>query len=86
MREATTTGPGANALGLLVGGYSDGAGTLYEVTFPSREVALIANTAGGGAAWRGQTDVVVRLMKGVISIAHSERRKVTRILLRKSES
>jgi len=56
---------GTNALGFLVGGYSDGLGSLYEVALPSREVTQIASTTHGGAAWRGQTDVVVRLIKGV---------------------
>ena len=58
-------GPGEAGLGFLVAGYDDGAGCLHEVTFPGGAVTPIASTnGGGGAAWRGQTDVVARLVKG----------------------
>jgi hypothetical protein len=55
----------AIALGFLVGGYSGGLGSIYEVALPTRPITTVASTAVGGAAWRGQTDVVVRLVKGV---------------------
>ena len=51
---------GATALGFLLGGYDDGTPRLLEVKFPSREVEELAV-----GAWRGQTDVVTRLIKGV---------------------
>jgi hypothetical protein len=58
--------PGVAALGFLVGGYDDvGVGEAYEVSIPDRAVEQIATTQnGGGAAWRGQTDVVTRIIRG----------------------
>jgi hypothetical protein len=58
--------PGVAALGFLVGGYDDaGVGEAWEVTLPERAVEQIATTAnGGGAAWRGQADVVTRIVRG----------------------
>jgi hypothetical protein len=58
--------PGVAALGFLVGGYDDaGVGEAWEVTLPDRSVDQIATTAnGGGAAWRGQADVVTRIVRG----------------------
>jgi hypothetical protein len=58
--------PGVAALGFLVGGYDDaGVGEAWEVTLPERAVEPIATTAnGGGAAWRGQSDVVTRIVRG----------------------
>ena len=58
--------PGVAALGFLVGGYDDaGVGEAWEVTLPDRSVEQIATTAnGGGAAWRGQSDVVTRIVRG----------------------
>jgi hypothetical protein len=58
--------PGVTALGFLVGGYDDaGVGEAWEVTLPDRSVDQIATTAnGGGAAWRGQSDVVTRIVRG----------------------
>jgi hypothetical protein len=58
--------PGVAALGFLVGGYDDaGVGEAWEVTLPDRAVEQIATTAnGGGAAWRGQSDVVTRIVRG----------------------
>jgi hypothetical protein len=55
------------ALRFLVSGYDDrGVGHLHEVTLPvpDREDSL-ADTIKGGAVWRGQTDVIGRLIKGV---------------------
>ena len=62
-----TPPPGVAALGFLVGGYDDaGVGEAWEVTLPDRAVEQIATTAnGGGAAWRGQSDVVTRIVRGV---------------------
>jgi hypothetical protein len=58
--------PGVAALGFLVSGYDDGGvGEAWEVTLPDRSVEPIATTAnGGGAAWRGQSDVVTRIVRG----------------------
>ena len=58
--------PSVAALGFLVGGYNDaGVGEAWEVALPDRAVEPIATTAeGGGAAWRGQSDVVTRIMRG----------------------
>jgi hypothetical protein len=58
--------PGVAALGFLVSGYDDaGVGEAWEVTLPERTVEPIATTAnGGGAAWRGQSDVVTRIVRG----------------------
>ncbi len=54
-----------DALGFLVAGYEDGTGVLYEVGLPSMNVTRQTDSRSGGAAWRGQTDVMVRLIKGV---------------------
>lgn len=61
-----TPPPGVAALGFLVSGYDDaGVGEAWEVTLPDRSVDTIATTAnGGGAAWRGQSDVVTRIVRG----------------------
>lgn len=61
-----TPPPGVAALGFLVSGYDDaGVGEAWEVTLPDRSVEPIATTAnGGGAAWRGQSDVVTRIVRG----------------------
>jgi hypothetical protein len=61
--------PGVAALGFLVGGYdAAGVGEAFEVTIPDGTVEQIATTQnGGGAAWRGQTDVVTRIVRGPTS-------------------
>jgi hypothetical protein len=64
--DDATPPPGVAALGFLVSGYDDaGVGEAWEVTLPDRSVEPIATTAnGGGAAWRGQSDVVTRIVRG----------------------
>jgi hypothetical protein len=55
-------------LGFLVAGYDeDGVGHIKGVLIPGGEVddELSANTTAGGMMWRGQTDVIGRLLKGV---------------------
>jgi hypothetical protein len=54
-------------LGFLVGGYdSDGIGHIVEVVVPGPEDGDASiTTADRGVAWRGQTDVIRRLIKGV---------------------
>ena len=69
----------SDALGFLVAGYEGGVGSVHEVVLPSGENRVVASTASeppGGAAWRGQTDVVERLITGV------DRRRLTRIAQR----
>jgi hypothetical protein len=58
--------PGVAALGFLVAGYDRaGVGEAFDVTIPDGAVEQIATTQnGGGAAWRGQTDVVTRIVRG----------------------
>ena len=56
--------PAGSALGFLVGGYEDHVGKLLEVKLPERQVDHQTDSTTGGAAWRGQTDVMVRLIHG----------------------
>ena len=57
---------GVDSLGFLVGGYSDGTGSILELGLPTRNITKIADSAsGGGAAWRGQGEIFTRLVKGV---------------------
>jgi hypothetical protein len=64
--DADPPPPDVATLGFLVSGYDDaGVGEAWEVTLPGRAVEQIATTAnGGGAAWRGQSDVVTRMVRG----------------------
>jgi hypothetical protein len=57
--------PGNTALGFLVGGFDAGVGCLHEVSVPDGEVTKLGDSSTGTAAWRGQTDVIIRLVKGV---------------------
>ncbi len=54
-------------LEFLVSGYDDdGIGDLREVLIPGpRFVEIEADTTNLGSVWRGQTDVISRLLKGV---------------------
>jgi hypothetical protein len=54
---------GVDVLGFLLAGYEDGESKILEVTLPSRKVSQPVQPPGG-AAWRGQTDPIVRLLKG----------------------
>jgi hypothetical protein len=52
-------------VGFLVGGYQSGIGHIWEVGVPGPVVLDTGvNTAERGVLWRGQTDVIVRLIKG----------------------
>jgi hypothetical protein len=54
--------------GFLVAGYDDdGIGHIKGVNIPDPTIdpELIADTTTGGTMWRGQTDVIGRLIKGV---------------------
>ena len=56
------------ALALLVGGYDTGdkEGKVYEIYVPGEEAHLVQTTDNRvGAAWRGHTLVIGRLLKGV---------------------
>lgn len=58
--------PGTDVLAFLIGGYEGGSGRLYEVSVPSGTLSEIGNTSDRPTiAWRGDTDVLVRLIKGV---------------------
>ena len=62
----TRPDPGVDSLGFLIGGYSDGMGSIWELGLPTANVSKIADSAsGGGAAWRGQGEIFTRLVKGV---------------------
>ena len=64
--EGTTLAPGQDVLGFLVAGYQGALGKVYEVGLPSRTVTqALDSDQGQGALWRGQTDVIRRLVKGV---------------------
>jgi hypothetical protein len=54
-------------IGFLVAGYDDdGIGYVKEVLIPGPEVGdFAADTVNGGTMWRGQTDVIGRLLNGV---------------------
>lgn len=54
-------------LGFVVAGYDDGGiGHVWEVSIPGPTVGKTkVNTADQGLLWRGQTDVIGRLIKGV---------------------
>lgn len=53
-------------IGFIVAGYEDGIGRAFEVLLPSRTVEEISNSSDRpGVAWRGQSGVIARLIKGV---------------------
>lgn len=57
---------GHTAVGFVVGGYEeDGTGALYEVLIPGPATRQLSTTQNPGASWRGQIDVITRLVKGV---------------------
>ncbi len=80
VRLATTIGPllerhldegldarpaeGEFALSFLVGGYDGNEGEVYELNLPGGQPERVGTTKQGAAMWRGQTDVVTRLIKG----------------------
>lgn len=66
-RETDQELPEGWLLGFLVGGYdADGIGHILEVAVPGGAVGeFTCNTAERGVMWRGQTDVIGRLVKGV---------------------
>jgi Proteasome subunit len=57
----------APAITFLVSGYDpEGVGHVYEVGVPGPvHSSSLADTIAGGVIWRGQTDVIGRLIKGV---------------------
>jgi hypothetical protein len=55
-------------LGFLVAGYDDqGVGHIKEINIPNGnpDETVAVETTGGGAMWRGWTDVIGRLIKGI---------------------
>jgi hypothetical protein len=69
-KEGRTWNPDTDPwpLGFLVAGYdSDGIGHIKGVNIPDKEMdpELSADTTEGGTMWRGQTDVIRRLIKGI---------------------
>jgi hypothetical protein len=56
--------PGSDILGFLVAGYEDGIGVILDVSLPSGGINRLADSTTGGFAWRGQGDVVNRLVHG----------------------
>jgi len=68
--------PATDVLGFLVGGYDDASSPeLYEALLPSGTVVPLISGGGSqgtGAAWRGQTDAIRRLIKGIdLDLLHS---------------
>lgn len=57
--------PDGTAFGFILGGYDDqGVGHLETLAFPGKGNDKICTTIDSGAVWRGQTDVISRLLKG----------------------
>ncbi len=56
---------GREVLGFVVAGFDDGEGKALDVFLPSRTVSVVLRSDSPGAVWRGQTDVIRRLVKGV---------------------
>jgi hypothetical protein len=68
--EWVEANPEQDRIGFLVAGYDpDGIGRIREIGIPSGSVADFApdeiSTAGRGVLWRGQTDVIRRLIRGM---------------------
>lgn len=59
----------AQPLGFLIAGYSkDGIGEIYQVEFPTSPDAMLlpqSTRSNQGIVWRGETDVIQRLVKGM---------------------
>lgn len=64
IQQGNDPAPADDPLGFLVAGYESGTAQVVEVGLPSRSVEMTVSPPGG-AVWRGQTDVIVRLIKGV---------------------
>ena len=56
---------GVDPLGFLIAGFDDGVGEVLEVLLPSRQIEVAVTQPACGASWRGQTDVIGRLVKGI---------------------
>jgi hypothetical protein len=64
--QAAGSPAGDEVLGFLVCGYDDAVGLVYEVALPNGRVSELCRTdTMPGAVWRGQTDVITRLVQGV---------------------
>ena len=58
-------GAGNAPLGFLLAGAGEGSTALFEVSVPGSKVHKLGDSSTPTAAWRGQTDVLRRLVKGV---------------------
>jgi len=56
--------PGGDVLGFLVGGYEGPSARVYDVTLPTAGIMCVTPD-GVGAGWRGQTDVLARVLFGL---------------------
>jgi hypothetical protein len=57
--------PGSHVLGFYVGGYDSSGGKIYQCYIPENEVTEARDPFNNpGVNWQGQTDIVVRLLKG----------------------
>lgn len=57
--------PGSRVLGFYVGGYDATGGMIYQCYIPENEVTVARDPFNNpGVNWHGQTDIVVRLLKG----------------------
>jgi 20S proteasome alpha/beta subunit len=63
-QAADSSEGGASLLSLVIGGYENGVNRIFEVSIPGPSIVEISTLHEMGAAWRGQTDVVTRLIKG----------------------
>jgi 20S proteasome alpha/beta subunit len=54
----------ASGLSVILGGYEKGVNRIFEVSIPGPSIVEISTSQQLGATWRGQTDVVTRLLKG----------------------
>ncbi len=56
---------GVIAFGFLIGGYDEtGEGKLFRCYFPGKQILPCCSTVTPGASWEGQTDIIIRLIKG----------------------
>lgn len=78
--------PGYSAIGIIVAGYDgEGVGHISRYDIPGKVHMLTFSTSAPGPIWAGQTDVIVRLMKGFdprLNLSDLEPETVRKILER----